>query len=934
MTGERWRRIEEIYQAALDRPEALRPAYLDGACGEDSELRNEVESLLAHCADAKSFLESRSPQSTLTMALHQHIGPYRILGPIGAGGMGEVYRAHDSKLGRDVALKTLPREFALDASRLARFRREARTLASLNHPNIAAIYGLEESDGAMHLVLELVEGETLSGPMPIDKVLECGLQVAEGLEAAHEKGIIHRDLKPANIKVTPKGRVKILDFGLAKAVWALDNQDLSRIAPVETADNLQTVVGQVLGTPAYMSPEQARGMQVDQRADIWAFGCLLYELLTGKRAFEGATVPETIEGVLERQPDWGALPTKTPGIIRELMRQCMKKDPSGRLAEIADARRIMTRALRRSNRWVAAGLTVGALAAAALGGVIWFRASSPLSDSSKWVQLTRLPDSVNQPALSPDGRMLAFLRGSNTFIGESELYAKLLPDGEPVQLTHDKTRKMSPAFSPDGSRIAYTALGQNGGWDTWTVPALGGTPELWLPNAAALTWADPQHILFSQIKSGSHMGIATERISQTERRDVYLPSHEFGMAHRSYLSPDRRWVLIVEMNEVPLWMPCRLVPYDGSSPGRQVGPPGTCTTAAWSPDGRWMFFSAAAPNGQYHIWRQRFPNGKPEQITSGPTQEEGIAISSDGRSLITAVAVRQRPVWYHDNSGDHEISVEGYGSTPRLDYAAGKLYYRVNKSQAATRGGGELDVTDLSSGRSEPVVPGFDVLAFNISRDGRLVLTARDSEGKPRFWVGPLNKRAALHQIPRIESTSTWAQLKPSGGLFFLATQGHDQFIFEVHEDGSALRQVSAEAIQQLDSISPDGEWVTGIGTTPNQEVNQTVFAYSTTGQYRVPICGPPCNSYFAPDGRFLYISIPEGWMNAAATGHTYALPIPPGSALPKLPSGGFKSEVEIAAVPGVRVIDAADIGPGPSPEIYAFSREIAQRNLFRIPLR
>lgn len=206
MTAERWRQVEEIYHAALERAEASRPAYLDSACGQDSELRQEVESLLAQAPQAQNFLESR-PQSTVTIALNQQVGSYRILGPLGSGGMGEVYRAHDSKLDRDVALKTLPSEFALAAERLARFRREARTLASLNHPNIAAIYGLEEGDGAMYLVLELVEGETLRGPLTIDKALEYARQVAEGLEAAHEKGIIHRDLKPANVKVTPKGRV-------------------------------------------------------------------------------------------------------------------------------------------------------------------------------------------------------------------------------------------------------------------------------------------------------------------------------------------------------------------------------------------------------------------------------------------------------------------------------------------------------------------------------------------------------------------------------------------------------------------------------------------------------------------------------------------------------------------------------------------------------
>ncbi len=526
MTSERWRQVEEIYHAALEHSETGRPAYLDRACGQDSELRQEVESLLAHASQARGFLESHT-QTTVTMALDRQVGSYRILAPLGAGGMGEVYRAHDSKLGRDVALKTLPREFALNAERLARFRREARTLASLNHPNIAAIYGLEENDGAMHLVLELVEGETPRGPLPIDKALEYARQVAEGLEAAHEKGIVHRDLKPGNIKVTPQGRVKVLDFGLAKAVWgAEENQDLSQLGKQRAGGQLETVVGQIVGTPSYMSPEQARGSKVDQRADVWAFGCLLYELLTGKRAFRGDTLQNTIAAVLERQPDWSVLPAYTPAKIRELLRKCLEKESSRRLARIADARRVIEKVQRRSKRWPLAA--VAALATVAIAAAVWMRGSNSAANPSRWVQITRLPDSVTQPVLSPDGRMVAFLRGPNTFVGGAELYAMILPGGEPIQLTHDQKPKMSPAFSPDGSRIAYTVLGDRFAWDTWTISVLGGKPELWLPNAAALTWTGPQVILYSTIKSGLHMGIAASPESRAESRSVYVPANELG----------------------------------------------------------------------------------------------------------------------------------------------------------------------------------------------------------------------------------------------------------------------------------------------------------------------------------------------------------------------------------------------------------------------
>jgi eukaryotic-like serine/threonine-protein kinase len=348
MESERWRRVKGLFHAALEREPEERLAFLNVACDGDTDLRRQVELLLAKEDEAGSFLEIPAMHYTTVnetvnvTLLGRQFGPYRIVSPLGAGGMGEVYRAHDSKLGRDVAIKTLPAAFVRDPERLARFRREARTLASLNHPNIAAIYGIEESDDEDCLVLELVEGETLRGPLPIERALDYARQVADALQAAHEKGFIHRDLKPANVRVTPQGRVKVLDFGLAKAIWGSEsNPDLS-----------QTLAGQIVGTPSYMSPEQVRGKEVDNRTDVWAFGCLLYELLTGKRGFEGETVSDTIAAVLEHEPDWQALPAKTPAKVLNLLRQCLQKDANRRLNNIARARTTIEEAQRGPNRWV------------------------------------------------------------------------------------------------------------------------------------------------------------------------------------------------------------------------------------------------------------------------------------------------------------------------------------------------------------------------------------------------------------------------------------------------------------------------------------------------------------------------------------------------------------------------------------------------------
>src|SRR6266852_711313 len=269
------------------------------------------------------------------------LGSYEVVAPIGAGGMCEVYQAHDTKLGRDVAIKVLPEAFAHDADRLSRFQREAKMLASLNHPNIATIHGLEQSGGTSYLVMELVSGETLAerveaGPLGIEQALKIAGQIAEALEAAHEKNIIHRDLKPANVKMTPEGKVKVLDFGLAKA-FAGDaaNEDIGNSPTLSAAATMQ---GTILGTAAYMSPEQARGKSVDKRTDIWAFGCALYELLTGMRAFEGETTTEILAAVLKEEPDWQALSASTPRRIRDLLVRCLQKDLRRRLHDATDAR--------------------------------------------------------------------------------------------------------------------------------------------------------------------------------------------------------------------------------------------------------------------------------------------------------------------------------------------------------------------------------------------------------------------------------------------------------------------------------------------------------------------------------------------------------------------------------------------------------------------
>jgi len=353
MDPQRWREVERLYHLAREREAGEREKFIAEACGGDESLRREVESLMARPPEGQDFLEApalevaaralakdkvSAPPIDLTGRTIAH---YRVMEKIGEGGMGVVYRGHDSRLKRDVAIKVLPDVFAGDLERKARFEREARLLATLTHPNIAAIHGLEEAESKPCLIIELVEGQTLAerlkkGRIPMDETLDICRQVAEGLEAAHEKGVIHRDLKPGNVMITSDDKVKILDFGLAKAL-AGESRAADAAHPPTITDEM-TRPGVILGTAAYMSPEQAKGKTVDKRADIWAFGCVLYECLTGKRAFERDTITETMAAILKSEPDWALLPIDTPPVVRAVLRQCLQKEPARRLHDIADAR--------------------------------------------------------------------------------------------------------------------------------------------------------------------------------------------------------------------------------------------------------------------------------------------------------------------------------------------------------------------------------------------------------------------------------------------------------------------------------------------------------------------------------------------------------------------------------------------------------------------
>ena len=439
------------------------------------------------------------------------LGPYEVTAAIGAGGMGEVYRARDTKLNRDVALKILPPAFAADPDRLARFHREAQVLASLNHPHIGAIYGFENSGDTHALVLEFVDGPTLAdriaqGPIAVDEALPIAMQIAGALEAAHEQGIIHRDLKPANIKLRVDGTVKVLDFGLAKLAepgsrdaGSAGAMGAVSMSPTITSPAMMTGVGVMLGTAAYMAPEQARGKTVDKRADIWAFGCVLFEMLTGTRAFEGDEMTDVIVAVVSKHPDWSRLPQSTPQRLRELLGRCLEKDPRERLRDIGDARHEITSAQRlpvlttreaspdrHPGRTTMPWIIAASAALVAIAAIVYAMrgASSSAAQPVSWRgDLVGGPAFAQGPRVSPDGQMVAFMVMVE---GVTQVAVMRPGTGHWATLTTDRSHGLVQeiAWSPDGSNIYFDRL-QDVPNGIFRVPVLGGEPRLVVENAVS-----------------------------------------------------------------------------------------------------------------------------------------------------------------------------------------------------------------------------------------------------------------------------------------------------------------------------------------------------------------------------------------------------------------------------------------------------------------
>jgi Tol biopolymer transport system component len=719
------------------------------------------------------------------------LGPYEIQSALGAGGMGEVYRARDIRLERDVAIKVVPDRFRSISGRLARFDLEARVLAALNHPHIGAIYGLEEADGVRGLVLELVEGPTLAerllaNRLSIPEALAIAREIADALEAAHEKGIIHRDLKPANVKITPEGTVKVLDFGLAKVFAKEESGHDIALTPAIPAN--PTREGVIAGTTAYMSPEQARGKTVDKRTDIWAFGCVLYEMLAGLPPFAGDTVSDTIAAILERDPDWTLLPPQTPQGIRRLLQRCLEKDPKRRLRDIGDARLEIEEALNPSSLSGASGASGGHLkalrrpGAAALWGaaiasvlvlaavVMWqLRPSeyfwrNPL-EGAKVTRLTDFEGAEQHAAISRDGKFVAFLSDHD---GSWDAWVSQIGTGKDYNLTKGSIRELrNPAtrtlgFSPDGSFVTvWSRVPNPGSVDAgWAVPTLGGPLVPYLKGISELDWSpDGRRIVYHPPADGDPIFVTAP--DEKVGRQIYVARRGIHN-HFPVWSPDGEFIYFVQglpLEESDIW---RIRP-DGGTPERLTFHDARVTFPTFLNTHMLTYLATDADGSGPGIYVMDVNRRIPHRISTGLEQYTSLAASADGRRIVATVSRSTRRLW-RVSITDHAVDESGVapislptssGVSPR--FGPGYVIYQAPKGGMnglwkIADGGAAAEVWNGVNGRvvaGAAIAPDGQSVALTVEERGatHLYLMNTDGTGTRRVAEG-LDVRGAPDWSP------------------------------------------------------------------------------------------------------------------------------------------------------------------------------------------
>jgi len=793
------------------------------------------------------------------------IGPYQFVALIGEGGMGKVWRAHHTALRRDDALKVLPDNFASNPDRAARFQREAQVLASLNHPNIAHIYGLEEADGVQALVMELVEGPTLAdrisqGPIPIDEALPIAKQIAEALEAAHEQGIIHRDLKPANIKVRSDGTVKVLDFGLAKALEPASGASLDATAsPTITSPALMTGAGVLLGTAAYMSPEQARGKAIDTRADIWAFDCVLYEMLTGNPAFPGEDIAEILGGVMRAEPDWTSLPASTPAAIRLLLRRCLEKNPARRyhaaadvLIQIEDSHAAPESALHPSPASVARvpsmwSRTVTACLAALVASIVtgilvWILRPAPPAGRVSRVAIPLVPgttldaNAIGMFALSRDGARIAYVASRGG--AARQLYVRALDSGETRALPGTEGAA-TPFFSPDGRWIGFNANSR--------IKKVASTGGAVLDIADAINirgavWGADDTIVFSPTLSSSLFQVSAaggpvQQLTTLQEGDSY---------HRwPHLLPDGKTLLFAagsagvdDASVVALRMDTRerkLILPGGSYPH-------------FLPTGHLVYYRAGTMMAVPFDAATLQLTGDPEPVLEGV---RGAAGDSQG--------------------GQFSVSNDG------------TLVYVPGGPQAIRRA--SLVWVDRTA-RDRPVAaPERPYANPRLSPDGRVVAVNVTDDARQDIWTYDLT-RDTLTRLTFDGTGNNFPQWTPDGRRVIYRSFRPAPNLFWKSADGSGAeeRLTTSQFLQTPLSVSPDGR--TLVFTELNAKTSYDLLAMSLDGDRTPrPIIQTPFDDRIAqlsPDGRWIaYIS------NESGTYEVYVQPFPGPGGKQQISSGG-----------------------------------------------
>ncbi|MDP1569195.1 MAG: protein kinase [Vicinamibacterales bacterium] len=876
----RWPQADDLLDRALALPAAERGRFLDAEAGADPALRAALEAVLSEASRDDGFL---APGGALSGSLGDEIARalgagedvpaglapgtrfehYEVLALVGRGGMGEVYRARDTRLQRDVALKVLPARFAQDPVRLARFRREAQVLATLSHPGIGAIFGIAESQGLEALVLEFVEGPTLADriggqALPLDEALRITRELVDAIEAAHARGILHRDLKPANIKLPPGGGVKVLDFGLAKLASEA-GVPASDVVPVDITGLAPAVL---LGTAPYMSPEQARGRAVDERADVWAFGCVLFEMLTGVRAFTGATPAEVLARVIEREPAFGLLPPDTPRAVRRLLRRCLDKDPRRRLGYIGDARLELDDAvvedalepgdLPRPAPWrgiaaVAAALVLGAVA----GG--WWNAAPPRSEEGVARFVIPLPEGLEpaltfqpMPALSPDGRTLVFRALRD---GRAQLYRRDLSSLEavPIPGTEQATGLF---FSPDGRWLGFDRDGV-----LMRVPMAGGPPVAIAPapgNATA-SWADDDAIVFA-----TNTGRVLQRVpvaGGTPEALTALDAERGDTLHvLPHVLPGARHVLYTIVSGATR----RVAVLDLTTRESRVLVTGT--------HGRYLAGGFLVFWREDTLWGIRFDParaevaGEPVPLATGLAHSDNTIVHYDVAPAGALVYMRAREVvasrrlvWLDRTGGETPVALDARAYTRvALSPDGSRVALAVEEGANTDVWIGDPARGTLSRLTVDPTIetmpvwmPDGSAVAFRSEREGPGVFR-RDAQG-----AGPI-ERLTTTDGP-IHSPYSWT---PDGRTLLLAVfrSFRSQAIASVTPPDPTVRVLLDGDFAQLDPhVSPDGRWLAYQSDESGQfEVYVRPYPDVEAGRWQVSVGGGTSPRWRA-DGRELF---------------------------------------------------------------------------------